>query len=99
LRAGLAATDVERRDDDVEPLEDRVVVVEATVDRDLQLAAVQEPEPGVRAFGRRPTGDLALEPLVQLRDDTSLLLDAIRAEPVRDRQAPGGVGQDHAMLP
>ena len=77
LRARLAPTDVERGHDDVEAREQRVVVVEAAVDGDLQLAAVQEAESGVRALGRAALRRLAREALVQLADEAALLLDAV----------------------
>ena len=55
LVAWLAAPDVERRDDEVEPREQLVGVVEFAIGSDLQLAAVQQAE----AFGRRLRGSRA----------------------------------------
>ena len=50
---GLAPGDVDGGDDEVEPGEERVLVVERAVGADLELAAVEEPEAArVRALGR-----------------------------------------------
>ena len=58
LRPRLAPGDVDRRDDDVEPGEQVVVVVEVAVGADLELAAVEQPEALRRRLGRRGAGGL-----------------------------------------
>ena len=50
--------DVDRRDDEVEPGEQVVLVVELAVGADLELAAVQQPEALRRRLGRRGPGRL-----------------------------------------
>ena len=64
----------------------------------FELAAVQEPESRMRALRRRALRDLEREALVQLADQAPLLLDAVGCQPVRDREAPGMVGQDEPLL-
>jgi hypothetical protein len=83
----LAARDVDRRHDDVEPGEEVVREVERTVRADLELAAVKEAEAFGRRLRRRRTVPLLpLEPLVERGDDRALLLDAIRGQAAGDRQ-------------
>ena len=68
LGARLAAGDVDGRDDEVEPGEQVVLVVERAVGPDLELAAVQQPEALGRRLGRgRPGGLLGREPRVERR--------------------------------
>ena len=91
----LAPGDVDRRDDDVEPGEEVVLVVELAVGADLELAAVEQPEALRRRLGRRgPGGLLRGEPGVQLGDDRPLLLDPVGRQAVGDRERLGVVGQD-----
>ena len=91
----LAAGDVDRGDDDVEPGEQVVVVVELAVGADLELAAVEQAEALRRRLRRRRPGRLlGGEPGVQLGDDRPLLLDPLGGQAVRDRERLGVVGQD-----
>ena len=95
LGARLAPGDVDGRDDEVEPAEEIVLVVEQAVRADLELAAVQQAEALRRRLGRcRPGGLLGREPGVQRRDDLALLFDAIRRQAAGDRQRLRVVGQD-----
>ena len=77
--ARLAAAHVQRGDHEVVAGEEVVVVVEAAVRPNLQLAAVEEPE----GMGR-PRGGLPLEPIVELADDRALRLDPAGVEPAYD---------------
>ena len=82
LLAGLAPPDVERGDDDVVLGEEVIVVVERRVGADLELAAVQEPEPFVGRRGRGPAvGLFPLESGIQLGDDGSLDADPVGVRP------------------
>ena len=66
--------DVERRDDEVERREEVVLEVERAVGADLELAAVEQPEPVRRSLRRGgPGGLLGREPGVEPRDDLALL--------------------------
>src|SRR4029078_1096321 len=88
VRARLATGDVDRRDHDVESGEQVVLVIEVAVRADLQLAAVQEPDPPRLGTGGGAPGRLLRgEPRVQLRDDRALLLHAVRIEAVGDGEA------------
>ena len=55
---GWRRDDVDRRDDDVEPGEQVVLVVEPAVGADLELAAVEQAEALGRRLGRRGAGRL-----------------------------------------
>ena len=91
----LPPRDVERRHDQVEGGEQVVLEVERAVGADLELAAVEQPEPAGRRLRRRRAGGLlGREPGVESRDDLALLGDLVRREPARDRERLRVVGQD-----
>ena len=85
LIARLTPPHVERGDDQVEPGEQVVVVVEPAVGPDLQLAAVQQAEAARRrAFRDAPLPLLRREPGVERGDDRALLIHPIGRQTVRD---------------
>ena len=95
LRPGLAAGDVDRRDDDVEPREQVVLEVERGVGADLELAAVEEAEALGRCRRRGRAGRLLRrEPGVERGDDLDLLRDPVGGQAARDRERLRVVGQD-----
>ena len=95
VRARLAPRDVERGHDEVERREQVVLEVERAVGADLELAAVEQPEPARRRLRWRGPGRLLRrEPGVEPRDDLALLRHLVGREPAGDRERLGVVGQD-----
>ena len=76
---------VDARDDDVEPGEQRLVLVEGTVLEDVDLDAGQHAKR--RHF------------LVQLRDHLQLAEEPLGVEAVRDREPRAVVGEDQVLVP
>src|SRR5437763_1350484 len=75
--------------------EQGILVIAVAIGADLELAAVQEPEPlGARLGGRGPGLLLGPEALVELADVAPLPRDPLGIEAVGDREALGMVGDD-----
>ena len=87
VRPRLAPGDVDGGDDDVEPGEEVVVVVEDPVGPNLELAAVEQAEPLLRRLRRGGAGGFLRGVAgVELGDDRALLLDPVGRQAAGDRQ-------------
>ena len=95
LGSGLAPADVQGGDDQVEPGEELVVVVEPAVGADLELAAVEQPE-SLRGGLRRCRAGRLLGRVaaVQRRDDARLAGHALGRQAAGDGEGLGVIGED-----